>query len=308
MNGLIIPKNQDLIPENIFKPGGVNTILSVIKKEVQNHKPDVETAKGRKEIASLSYKVARSKTFLDNMGKELKSKYKALIDPIDSERKKCRDELDLLKNQIRKPLDDWEAEQERIKQEKQLINDWEQAIKEDELFNREREIRRKEEEVKRIEDERIEKERIEKEKAEEEKKRKEREMQIQKETEKRLKLESEEELKKIREEAERKEREQKEAAEKAKIEYEKALEEERLRAEKEKQALIDKQLREDEERRLIEVKKAADERKRQLDVEHRKTVNNAILTSLKEFCSEEVSKEIIKAILNNKIPYVSIKY
>ncbi|EES5368095.1 cell envelope biogenesis protein TolA, partial [Escherichia coli] len=33
--------------------------------------PDITTAKGRKEIAYLAYKVAQTKTYLDGLGKDL---------------------------------------------------------------------------------------------------------------------------------------------------------------------------------------------------------------------------------------------
>ncbi|NCC62922.1 MAG: hypothetical protein EOM12_18870, partial [Verrucomicrobiae bacterium] len=43
----------------------VDPILAAIKKVVAEFTPDITTAKGRAEIASLAHKVARSKTYLD---------------------------------------------------------------------------------------------------------------------------------------------------------------------------------------------------------------------------------------------------
>ena len=63
----------------------------------------------------MAYKVARSKTALDEQGKELVGAIKKQSGEIDAERKRVRDELDALKDEVRKPLTDWEnAEKERV--------------------------------------------------------------------------------------------------------------------------------------------------------------------------------------------------
>lgn len=78
----------------------------------------VDTAKGRKEIASLAYKVAQTKTYIDEVGKALVADMKELPKQIDANRKLFRERLDALKDELRKPLTEWEAEQERIAKEK----------------------------------------------------------------------------------------------------------------------------------------------------------------------------------------------
>lgn len=87
----------------------VDPILAQIKKIVAEFTPDVSTAKGRAEIASIAHKVARSKTYLDGIGKELVDQYKDIPKKIDANRKRIRDELDALKDEVRKPLTEWEA-------------------------------------------------------------------------------------------------------------------------------------------------------------------------------------------------------
>ena len=77
--------------------------------------PDILSEKGRKDIASMAYSVARTKTYLDSIGKELVSHYKEIPKKIDSGRKFARDSLDNLRDEVRKPLDEWEGEQERLK-------------------------------------------------------------------------------------------------------------------------------------------------------------------------------------------------
>ena len=80
----------------------VDPILDAIRKIVSEFTPDVSTAKGRKEIASVAHKVAQSKTYLDGIGKKLTDEYKEIPKKIDANRKKIRDELDALKNEVRK--------------------------------------------------------------------------------------------------------------------------------------------------------------------------------------------------------------
>lgn len=157
---LIIAKN--LVPADIFKAGGMDPILAGIERKAKAHVPDLTTVKGRNAIKSNAAKVASSKTLLDAMGKTLKEKYKVLIDPIDVERKKTRNFLDALKIEVRKPVTDWEAAEEKRKADEAMateqaewdaavIADYDQAfdsaISENDLFNRERDMRIKEEQI-----------------------------------------------------------------------------------------------------------------------------------------------------------------
>lgn len=90
-----------------------------VKAFVDEHEPDVTTAKGRKEIASLAYKIARSKTAIDDAGKKLNEEQRAQIAAVDASRRSIREELDRLKDEVRRPLDEWEkAEDERVEKAK----------------------------------------------------------------------------------------------------------------------------------------------------------------------------------------------
>lgn len=90
-------------------PKGLDPFLAKIREEIDGFIPDVTTRKGREAIASIAHKVARSKTALDNVGKELVAELKEVPKLIDAERKRVRDTLDAWKDEVRKPLDDWEA-------------------------------------------------------------------------------------------------------------------------------------------------------------------------------------------------------
>ncbi len=98
---------------------GLDPYVQQVKDEVNNFEHDLSTGAGRKRSASLAAKVAKMKVKLDNLGKDLVAEWKSNSKKVDGARKKMRDDLDELKVIARKPLSDWEAEQERIEAEKQ---------------------------------------------------------------------------------------------------------------------------------------------------------------------------------------------
>ena len=107
---------ETLVPAVVFGDGGVDKILADVEALARAEKVDISTAPGRKACASLAHKVARSKTALDEMGKQLTADLKAQTGRVDAERRKIRDRLDALKDEVRKPLTDWEnAEATRVK-------------------------------------------------------------------------------------------------------------------------------------------------------------------------------------------------
>lgn len=98
----------------------LDPLIEAIEKEARSLVPDVTTKKGRDAIASMAHKVARSKTYIDNAGKDLVAELKALPKQIDESRRVVRERLDALKDEVRRPLTEWEAEQERIKAEEAM--------------------------------------------------------------------------------------------------------------------------------------------------------------------------------------------
>lgn len=92
-----------------------STIYTKIEEEIAAFVPDVTTEKGRKAIASLAYKIARTKTALDEAAKGVTADQKAIIDAVNAERSKAWDDIEALQAKARKPLTDWEnAEKERL--------------------------------------------------------------------------------------------------------------------------------------------------------------------------------------------------
>ena len=93
---------------------GLDPYLDKIREEIDAFVPDLTSADGRKDIASIAYKVAKSKTALDKTGKALVSRLKEQPKLVDAERKRMRVLLDLWREEVRRPLAEWEdAEQIR---------------------------------------------------------------------------------------------------------------------------------------------------------------------------------------------------
>lgn len=90
-----------------------SAFFNAMKAECDAHVPDLSTETGRKKIASLAYKVARTKTAIDDAGKKLNEEARARINAIDESRREIRQQLDTLKDEVRKPLSEWEAAEER---------------------------------------------------------------------------------------------------------------------------------------------------------------------------------------------------
>lgn len=93
-----------------------------VKAETDAHVPDVTTAKGREAIKSLAFKVTKTKTAIDNAGKLLTEEWRTQTQKVDASRKAIRDKLDALRDEVRRPLTEWEeAEEGRIAECKRQI-------------------------------------------------------------------------------------------------------------------------------------------------------------------------------------------
>lgn len=131
-NDLIVVGNMTAV--EIFAPEKVDELLGKIKEEVSKFKGDMTTKKGRDEIASFAYKIARSKTFLDKAGKDLGEDARKQIELINAERKKIVTELDKLRDEVRAPLDAWEQkEKDRIAKHEELLSSIKTKATESEL-------------------------------------------------------------------------------------------------------------------------------------------------------------------------------
>lgn len=307
---MVLNKNNAL---EVFTGEVLDDFLKQIEEDALNFVGDIKTATGRKQIASKAYDIAKKKTEIDNIGKELVADWKKKSKLVDASRKKSRDFLDELKIKVRKPLTDYEKEEEeRIQKERDLAElelAWDEAIAENNIFDREQEIKRKEEAIRKAEEERIAKEKAE----QEEKERIEREKRIAQEAKEKAEKEAQEAIQRAKREKEEAELKAKKDAERARYEAEQA----KIKAEQEKQAAVEKAKREAEEKAAAEKREQEEKEKREKEeaekrarhYAHVKKINREALEDLKAIgIEEEIAKLVITAIAKKQVRNMSVNY
>ena len=298
----------------------LDPIIEAIEKEARSLVPDVSTRKGRDAIASMAHKVARSKTYIDNAGKDLVAELKALPKQIDESRRIVRERLDALKDEVRRPLTEWEAEQERIKAEEAMnamhaealeMNirfdqelaakfeaDHEMALLMNKDFDRDREEQRRlAEQAQREHEERIKQEAAEQARRDAEAKHK-------AEIEAAARREAEEKARAEAAERQRIETEQRAAREKQEAE---------ARAEREKAAAVEAErlkAKQAEDARLAEEKRIADEAAaRAANIAHQKRINNEAKDDfVKGGIPEEFARKAVELLARRQVRNSSINY
>jgi septal ring factor EnvC (AmiA/AmiB activator) len=111
---IALPEAESAL-EVYSKEKGLEPYLQAVRDLVATFTPDLKTKKSRGEIASMAFKVTKVKSALDDIGKDVVDKLKSLPKKVDAERKRMRDELDVLRDSVRLPLTEWEeAEQARL--------------------------------------------------------------------------------------------------------------------------------------------------------------------------------------------------
>lgn len=318
------------------QPDHIESILQQVEKEVNSFVPDVSTKKGRDAIASLGLKVAKTKTYLDGLGKDLVTEYKEVPKKIDASRKTVRDRLDALKEKVLLPKLEFEAELERLKQEAERIAAeeaysamWQEAHDMDAVITiriAEKAAAKKEadHEMALLMNDAF--DRDAKEKADEvERLRKAHEEFIAKEAAEKAKREVEDKAKRDIEAAEQRERDAKLAQERAEQKAEQDKKDAADKAEREKQEAIvaeqrkaqeaadriKREAQQKEDARLAEEKRVADEAAaRAANEAHRKTVGTEIVNALlnRTSLTREQAIEVLIALKDEEIPHTRISY
>ncbi|EPC3581451.1 hypothetical protein ACRZDW_005308 [Citrobacter braakii] len=310
----------------------LDPIIEKIEKEARSLVPDVSTKKGRDAIASMAHKVARSKTYIDNAGKDLVAELKALPKQIDESRRIVRERLDALKDEVRRPLTEWEAEQERIAAgkaaeeerlrieaeekaalealKKQIEADHEMALLMNDAFDRAAKEKAEEAERQRIaHEEELKRQAVEQAKREAEEKAAAELAAAKKREEDAIAARAQAELL-AKQAKERAEQEAKDAAAKAEAEKQAAVAAEQRKAQEEADR-IKREAEAKEAARLAEEKRIADEKaKREADVKHRKVVGTEIVNALtaNTSISRDQAIEVLKALMDGLVPRTQINY
>ncbi|MBW5869517.1 cell envelope biogenesis protein TolA [Yersinia enterocolitica] len=303
------------------QPDHIESILQQVEKEVNSFVPDVSTKKGRDAIASLGLKVAKTKTYLDGLGKDLVTEYKEVPKKIDASRKTVRDRLDALKEKVLLPKLEFEAEQERLKLEAEAKKKAEQLAAEIEVAHEmallmndafDRDAKAKSDEVERLRkahEEFISQQAAEKAKREAEEKAK-RDIEAAEQRERDAKLAQERAEQAAKDAAAKAECDAKELAERVEREKQEAIAAEKLKAQQEAER-VQREAKQKEDARLAEEKRVADEAAaRAANEAHRKTVGTAVVNGLIEHAglTREQAIATLCAIKDSKIPHTNIHY
>ena len=299
----------------------LDPLIEAIEKEARSLVPDVTTKKGRDAIASMAHKVARSKTYIDNAGKDLVAELKALPKQIDESRRVVRERLDALKDEVRRPLTEWEAEQERIKAEEAMNALHAEALAMNEEFDRQLAARiESDHEMALLMNDAFDREQADK-AAEAERQRIAHEEEIKRlaaaaaarEVEQRAQREREEAAHReavLKAQAEQAERDRIAAEQKAEADKQAAIEAERRKAQEEADR-IRREAEQREQARLAEEKRKADEQAlREADVKHRKAVGVEVVKALMANTSltRDQAIEVLTAVKDGRIPHTGISY
>ena len=319
--------------------GGLQTIIEQITEQalVQAEGLDASTPASRKELASIAYSVAKAKTGIDGEGKDLVAEAKQKIKVVDDNRKQVRDALDKLKDDIRRPVTEFEeAEKKRLAVIQDVIDQLSSlasandanggrlsaeqlrlrrhqaaALAKNDYGDMSAEVAEKAAECIKFLDTAITAaEEYEQQQAEIERMRTEQAAREQADHEAKIAAEAAE---KARAEAEAKAKAEREASERARIEAQLKAEQ----AERDKQAAIDsaeaeKQAAVQAERLRIESEAAQAEKaaaERAANVENQRKVNRTILAVMLE-CSieEEAAKAFLIKAIQGQVPHLKIYY
>lgn len=298
----------------------ISNLIADIRQKALSVVGDVNTVKGRGVYISMASTVRRTKTAIDEAGKNLVAEMKKRPALVDASRKKVRDALDELAVEIRRPATEWEAEQERIKAEeaarvkaendrKQFESDHEIALLMNDAFDREAKAKAEELERQRIaHEEELKRQAEEKAKREAEEKAAVELAAAQKREADAIAAKAQAELL-AKQAQERAEQEAKEAAEKAEREKQEAIAAEQRKAQEEADR-IKREAEEKEAARLAEEKRIADEAAaRAADVEHRRAINAAAVQSLiEQGIPDDWAKACVVAIARGKVTATTINY
>ena len=304
----------------LYRAGGLDAYLEQIRQAV-NEVPDLTTKKGRDRVASLAAQVSRSKTAIEKPGREYLKRLKEAVRPAEAEIKRFVDACDELRDATRRPLTEWEAEQERIKAEEAMNALHAEALAMNEDFDRQLAARiESDHEMALLMNDAFDREQADK-AAEAERQRIAHEEEIKRmaaaaaarEVEQRAQREREEAAHReavLKAQAEQAERDRIAAEQKAEAEKKAAVEAERRKAQEEADR-IRREAEQREQARLAEEKRKADEQaRREADVKHRKAVGTEIVKALMANTSltRDQAIEVLTAVKYGRIPHTGISY
>lgn len=138
------------VTDGIFRTGGsMSPIIKKITLRAMAEVHDVTTRQGRMKIASAAASVSTDKATIERVRKAFTDSIRGMIEPSIAEGKRVAKELSDLRDLIRQPLTDWEADEKAAKLKKvaddkaealrlRVEDDHEMAILMNDIFNRDK--------------------------------------------------------------------------------------------------------------------------------------------------------------------------
>lgn len=343
-SGALVTIQDGITPVEFFtRPDLIQSVIYAVQDHVRSINLSADTAKGRREIKALAFRITRTKTAFEEVGKKAAATLKELPKQVDAGRKLLKDGLEAIADERLRPVTEFEeAEKKREKSLAELAGIPSQlaqasvevisaqitlmdtpghypgdeeycAVKAETIAILCAMLRAAE----KREAEAAELLKLREEKAKQDQK--DREEQIRRDAEAKAKAEAEERTRIQTETAKRKEAEAKLAQEKAE-QAQKALEfqlkeERRAAEERQEKAAREAILKEREEQEFKAKKEQAEREAASANLEHRKQVNkeawddlNGVIDSELTVTGMEATKAIFLAIRNGSIRHISINY
>lgn len=116
------------VPDLFKRKDGIANLVTEIEKQARSYVSDISTPKGRKDVKSLAAKVSRSKTLIDEVRKEQNEEAQNIIKGNNAIGKAATERLDALRDEIKKPVTEWEdKEAERVRQHLLRMDEFDQG-------------------------------------------------------------------------------------------------------------------------------------------------------------------------------------
>lgn len=319
----------------IYVTGGLQKFIDRVREEVAGEVPDLSTKKGRDRIASLAAKVSRSKSAVEKPGRDYLRRLKEMPKVVETELREFVTAMDALRDQVRAPLNEYEAAEKERKQAHESKIDWlnswndqlehapseiiKQRMTEVEAVELGESWQEYEAEAARAKDKALtglrellaSTEQREAELAELERLRKEAAEREQAEREATIARKAAEKARQEQAEALAKAQAEKELAEQRRITAEKQAELDRIEAEKRATEQAEAAAQAERNRIAAEQAHADAERKaREADREHQGNINRAAMEAIQQSAglTDEQARAVIVAIIKGEVPSVTINY
>lgn len=316
-----LPESSTDLEAAFISEDYTDRLIEEVRSKAKSVVGDLNTVKGRKAYISMAATVRSSKVAIDDAGKALVAEMKKRPALVDASRRKIREALDELAIEIRQPVTDWEAEQERIKAEEKFNADHNEALEINAAFDKALAERiESDHEIALLMNDKLDRDRAEAARIAEQQ-RIEHEQRIAREAEERAKRETEEKAQREREESARREAALEAKAEQERLDRIAAQEradqdakDAKEEAERDKQEAIEAERRkaqQAEQRRLAEEQRIKDElAQRTADENHRKRIGTEAVTALINVVglTREQAISTFKAIKDGAVPHTNINY